>query len=66
MKGAFRILDKKYEASFWRYFTNVAMHRFYPKGEGEEFIDTPWWQMEEPLNECGIFRTRRSSRFPLR
>ncbi len=45
--GAFQILDKKYEASFWRYFTNDAMHAFYPEGEGAKFINTPWWMMDQ-------------------
>ena len=44
-KGAFRILDKQYEAGFWRYFTNDAMHTFYSKEDGEKFINTPWWMM---------------------
>lgn len=45
--GAFQILDKKYEASFWRYFINDAMHTFYPEGEGAKFINTPWWMMDQ-------------------
>lgn len=49
--GAFQILDKKYEATFWRYFTNDAMHTFYPKDEGVKFINTPWWMMEQPNEE---------------
>ena len=48
---AFQILDKKYEAPFWRYFTNDAMHNFYPKGEGTKFINTPWWMMEQQPEE---------------
>ena len=48
---AFRILDKKYEAGFWRYFTNDAMHFFYPKDEGAKFLKTPWWMMEKPSEE---------------
>lgn len=44
--SAFRIVDKAYEAPFWRYFTNDAMHRFYKEGEGARFIETPWWMME--------------------
>ncbi len=48
---AFQILDKKYEAPFWRYFTNDAMHTFYPKGEGTKFINTPWWMMEQQPEE---------------
>ena len=46
-KGAFQIVDKNYEAPFWKYFTNDAMHTFYAKEEGEKFIITPWWMMEE-------------------
>jgi len=47
--GAFRILDRQYEAGFWRYFTNDAMHTFYPGDEGEKFINIPWWLMDEPV-----------------
>jgi hypothetical protein len=49
--GAFQIIDKKCEASFWRYFTNDAMHTFYTKEEGAKFINTPWWMMEQPPEE---------------
>ncbi len=47
-KGAFQILDKQYVPSFWRYFTDEAMHVFYSKDEGAKFMNTPWWMMEEP------------------
>lgn len=50
-KGAFQILDKQYEAGFWRYFTNDTMHTFYKKQDGAKFINTPWWMMEEPPEE---------------
>jgi lipid II:glycine glycyltransferase (peptidoglycan interpeptide bridge formation enzyme) len=50
-KGAFQILDKQYEAGFWRYFTNDAMHTFYEKEDGAKFINTPWWMMDEPPEE---------------
>jgi hypothetical protein len=50
-QGAFQILDKQYEAGFWRYFTNDAMHTFYSKDDGAKFINTPWWMMEEPQEE---------------
>lgn len=50
-KGAFQILDKQYEAGFWRYFTNDAMHTFYKKEDGAKFINTPWWMMEQPPEE---------------
>ena len=46
-KGAFRILDEKYKAPFWRYFTHDAMHTFYSKGDGARFINTPWWMLEQ-------------------
>jgi hypothetical protein len=49
--GAFQILDKKYEAPFWRYFTNDAMHTFYSKDDGAKFINTPWWMMEQTPEE---------------
>ena len=48
---AFQILDKKYEALFWRYFTNDAMHTFYSKDDGAKFINTPWWMMEQSSEE---------------
>jgi hypothetical protein len=50
-KGAFKILDEKYKAPFWRYFTNDAMHSFYPDDEGAKFINTPWWMMDPPTME---------------
>jgi hypothetical protein len=46
--GNFQIIDKQYEADFWKYFTNDAMHTFYPKDKGAKFINTPWWMMDEP------------------
>jgi hypothetical protein len=49
--GAFQIFDKKYQAPFWKYFTNDAMHNFYPEGDGAKFINTPWWMMEQPPEE---------------
>jgi len=50
-KGAFQILDKQYEAGFWRYFTNGAMHTFCRKEDEAKFINTPWWMMDEPPKE---------------
>lgn len=47
-KGAFQILDKQCESAFWRYFTDEAMHIFCSKDDGEKFIITPWWLMEDP------------------
>lgn len=46
-KGAFQILDKQYEASFWRYFTDDSMHKFYKKEDGAKFINSPWWLMAQ-------------------
>lgn len=50
-EGAFQILDTKYEASFWKYFTNDAMHTFYSKEEAAKLMNTPWWLMEKPLGK---------------
>jgi len=49
--GAFRIIDKRYEAGFWRYFINDSMHTFYPKDDGAKFLKTPWWMMEKSAEE---------------
>jgi hypothetical protein len=46
--GAFQIIDEKYKAPFWRYYTNDAIHSFYPDDEGAKFINTPWWMMDPP------------------
>jgi heat shock protein HslJ len=43
--GDFEIHDKSFEAQFWRYFTNDAMHSFYERGSEEEaraFTTPPW------------------------
>ena len=45
--GAFQIIDKQYEASFWRYFTTDSMHRFCSKEEGDAAMTTPWWLIEK-------------------
>jgi hypothetical protein len=45
-KGSFEIA-KGYEALFWNYFTNDAMHMFYGDDDGRQLIDNPWWLMEE-------------------
>ena len=49
--GAFTILNKELEPSFWNYFTNDKMHTFYPNDEGKKFMQTPWWMMEKPIDE---------------
>ncbi len=46
-KGNFQILDGTCSTSFWGYFTNDAIHRFYSKKEGAKFISTPWWMIEQ-------------------
>lgn len=48
-KGVFKILNKDYEASFWKYFVNDSMHTFYSKGDGAKFMKTPWWLMDKPI-----------------
>lgn len=50
-EGAFRILDKSLEESFWHYFTNDAMHTFYDKEDGAKFINNPWWMSDGPPDE---------------
>ena len=50
-KGAFKIMDKAVEASFWKYFTNDAMHTFLSKDEGEKMMEKPFWLMEKPITE---------------
>jgi len=50
-KGAFQILNKDYEASFWKYFVNDAMHTFYSKDNGAKLMNTPWWLMDKPISE---------------
>jgi len=47
-KGSFQILEKQYVASFWRYYTNDAMHTFCSRDDGAKFINTPWWMIKEP------------------
>lgn len=44
-QGAFAIADKKLAAAFWRYYTNDAVHSFYPAGSAEEAqaFASPWW-----------------------
>lgn len=51
MKGAFQILNKEYEAVFWKYFINDAMHGFYSKDEGAKMMKTPWWLLNKPIDE---------------
>jgi hypothetical protein len=46
-QGSFEILDKEYEAPFWKYFTDDSMHRFYKDADGAKVINTPWWLMKE-------------------
>lgn len=44
--GAFKILDKSCETSFWQYYISEKQ-RFYSKEDGEKFINTPWWLEEQ-------------------
>jgi hypothetical protein len=44
-KGAFRILEKSFEAPFWDYFVNDSKHDFFKQGSKEEkqaFATPPW------------------------
>lgn len=50
-KGAFQILNKDYEASFWKYFVTDAMHTFYSKDDGAKLMKTPWWLLDKPIGE---------------
>ncbi len=50
-KGAFQIFNKEYEAAFWKYFVNDAMHTFYSKDEGAKLMKTPWWLLDKPIGE---------------
>lgn len=50
-KKAFQIFGKEHEASFWKYFTNDAMHTFYPKKDGAKLMNTPWWLLDKPIGE---------------
>jgi hypothetical protein len=46
--GAFEILDDDLGAEFWRYYTNDAIHSFYPAGSEEESraFSQAWWLAE--------------------
>ncbi len=49
-KGAFKILEKSFEAPFWDYFVNDSKHDFYEQGSKEEkqaFGKAPWQQKQE-------------------
>ena len=49
-KGAFKILEKSFEAPFWDYFVNDSKHDFFKPGSKEEkqaFGKAPWQQKQE-------------------
>jgi hypothetical protein len=49
-KGAFKILEKSFEAPFWDYFVNDSKHDFFKPGSKEEkqaFGKAPWRQKQE-------------------
>ena len=48
--GAFTILDEDYEAEFWAYWRSDG-HNFISEEEAAELMATPWWLMDEPLDE---------------
>jgi heat shock protein HslJ len=41
--GDFEILDEAVAEEFWRYFTDDAMHDFFPPEEAANVFDTPPW-----------------------
>jgi len=45
-KGAFTIIDKRFEVPFWEYFINDSKHQFYKQGSTEEKLafDSPPWR----------------------
>lgn len=47
-QGALEILNKGLGDRFWRYYTNDAIHSFYPPGSEEEkrTFAKPWWEIE--------------------
>jgi len=44
-KGAFRILEKSFEAPFWEYLVTDSKHSFFKQGSADEkqAFDKPWW-----------------------
>jgi hypothetical protein len=50
-EGAFQILAPDLEKEFWRYFVDDEMHTFLPDAAGKKAMATPWWLMDEPLEE---------------
>lgn len=48
-KGAFRILEKSFEAPYWEYYVTDSKHSFYKQGSEEEkqAFDKPWWLQKQ-------------------
>lgn len=48
-KGSFKIFDKKFEPTFWEYYTKDNMHTFISetREQGAKIFETPWWLMDE-------------------
>ena len=48
-KGAFKILEKSFEAPFWEYFVTDSKHSFFKQGSEEEkqAFDIPWWLQKQ-------------------
>ena len=48
-KGAFKILEKSFEAPFWEYFVTDSKHSFYKQGSQEErqAFDKPFWLQKQ-------------------
>jgi len=44
--GAFTIIEKSFEAPFWSYFTNDALHTFFEPGSEASAFRTPPWERQ--------------------
>ena len=48
-KGNFKILDAKYETSFWEHF-DISTTGVYSKEEADKVMNTPWWMKTNPTS----------------
>lgn len=44
--GAFTIIEKSFEAPFWSYFTDDALHTFFEPGSEASAFSTPPWERQ--------------------
>jgi hypothetical protein len=47
-KGTFEIVDRSYDAGFWKYVTDETMHVFVSEKEGRDLMTTQWWLRAAP------------------